>query len=85
MDMSYRACQGSTHLGTYMCLMYMLTNMNVPTGQKPQTNIETHICENAHMGLQSNLHSWKEASYIYVNTNTSGIDDFQLIDEISKN
>lgn len=66
--------------------MYMLTNMNVPKCKKSQTNIETHSYENAPNGtIQSNTCSWKEASYIYVNTNTSGIDDFQLIDEISKN
>ena len=69
-----------------MCSMYMLTNMNVLKCKKPQTNIETQSYENAHNGtIQSNMHSWKEASYIYINTNTSGIEDFQLIDEISKN
>ena len=68
-----------------MCSMYMLTSMNVPKCKNPQTKIETQSYENAHNGtIPSNTRSWKEASYIYVTTSTSGIDDFQLIDEISK-
>lgn len=37
------------------------------------------------MGLYRVIHAHGRRYHIYINTNTSGIDDFQLIDEISKN
>lgn len=64
--------------------MYVLTNMNVPKCQKPQTNIE-HIPKRMPTVGLYRVMSTHRRRRIYINTNTIRIHDIQLIDEILKN